>query len=103
MSEQDQIQLVGRLTLEAAALRRRVAFIREELEQVVKAFEVLLNTLRPRATSAGYRQPGSATMKLEGYASKYSDLSKLMDLVKEQDEAEKQLAELNAKLADLGV
>ena len=46
VSEQDKLQIIGSVTLEYSNSRKRAAFIRVELEQVIKAFDALLDDLR---------------------------------------------------------
>ena len=101
MSEQDEIQIIGRLSKEVGALKKRSAFIRAELEQVVKALGALVDDLRPRANPFGYQRSAHRPIVLQEYASKYSDLSKLIELTMEQEATERQLAEAKEKLAEL--
>jgi len=102
VSEQDELQLIGRLSLKVGTLKKRAAFLREELEHVVKAFDALVTDLRHRTNTVGSYRSGQRPVQLQEYASKYSDLSNLMELIKEQDETERQLAIAKDKLAELG-
>jgi archaellum component FlaC len=102
VSEQDEIQHIGRLSKEVGGLKKRSALIAAELEQVVKALAALVDDLRPRANPFGYQRSSHRPIILQEYASKYSDLSKLIELTMEQDAIERQLSEAKEKLAELG-
>ena len=97
MSDDDKIAIIGKLHLEHVEAMRHGAFIREELAQVVKAFDALIASLRARANySTGTK------VDVQTYATKYSDLSKLVTLVEEQDETARRAEDIRKKLAELG-
>jgi len=102
VSEQDELQTIGRLSKEVGGLKKRSAFIREELVQFVNALHSLILDLDQRTNPVCYQRSGPRPVVLQEYASKYSDLSKLLELVNEQDSTEKQLAYAKEKLAEVG-
>lgn len=103
MSEQDQIQIVGRLTLQAAELRKKSAFVNAELENALKDFDVLVQSLRSMVGRRIINRDGSAhKLEVRDYVRKYADVSKLNDLLSEQDRLWTEAEEIRAKLSELG-
>lgn len=97
MSEQDQINIVGRLTLQASEIRKRQAFLQQEIDLSIKSIETFLTSIHPRVWGK------IVPVELPEHAQKYTDLSKLIALTTEQDSLAKDAAELRAKLSQLGI
>lgn len=100
MSEPDKAKIVGGLTIEAAELRKSSAFIRKELELAVDALDAFTQSLRPRTHIASMTHVKPNTQE---YATKYSDISKLLALVKEQDDIADRAEAVRKQLSELGV
>jgi hypothetical protein len=97
MSDEEKFAIVGRLTMELAESRNDAAFLAQKLEFAIQGLEAFLASIRPR-TRWGPRPP----VELSGYARKYTDLTKLLALIEEQDQIHQRMEELDQKLRAMG-
>jgi hypothetical protein len=97
MSDEEKFSIIGRLTLGLAEIRKQAAFLAQELELAIKGLETFLASIRPR-TRWGPRPP----VELPDYAKKYTDLTKLLALIEEQDQTHQRIEELEQKLRAMG-
>lgn len=97
MSEQEKDQIVGRLAREAGELRRTGEFIRKEMELAINSLDCMIASLRPRASRVT-----KSSLVIDEYARKYVDLTKLLDLVKKQDETATRIEEVRIQMESMG-
>jgi hypothetical protein len=97
MSDEEKFAIIGRLTMELSETRQHAAFLTQELEFAIQALETFLASIRPR-TRWGPRPP----VELPDYAKKYTDLTKLLALIEEQDQTHQRMEELDQKLRAMG-